>query len=71
MKKQSKTDAVLNHMKTNGYITSLEAFDKYNVTRLSSIIYNLRKRGMDIETIEMPFIDQFGSKSVYGKYILN
>ena len=69
-KKMNKTEKVLNHLQKYGSITSLEAIDLYGATRLSAIIYCLRNRGMKIETIDLPFIDRFGSKSRYGKYIL-
>ena len=70
-KKMSKTEKVLNHLKENGSITSLEAIDLYGATRLSAIIFNLRNRGYNIETIDLPFVDRFGTKSHYGKYVLN
>lgn len=70
-KRISKTERVLNHLRENGSITSLEAIELYGATRLSAIIYNLRNRGYDIITMNMPFVDRFGSKSIYGKYILN
>lgn len=69
--KTNKTQMVLNHLEKYGYITSLEAIEKYSATRLSAIIFNLRKRGYNIETIMLPFTDRFGTKSHYGKYILN
>lgn len=49
---KKKTDMVLAQLKraTKKGVTSLEAFDKWKVTRLSSIIYNLKKRGYNIET---------------------
>ena len=40
---QNKTALVLNHLLKYGTITSWEAIQKYRATRLSSIIYNLRK----------------------------
>lgn len=70
-KKLNKTEKVLEHLKTYGSITSLEAIEKFGATRLSAIIFNLRKRGYDISTIDIPFTDRFGIKSVYGKYVLN
>lgn len=70
MSKMNKTEAVLLHLKEHGSITSLEAIEKYSATRLSAIIFNLRKRGYNIETIDMPFVDKYGTKSQYGKYIL-
>lgn len=71
-KKLNKTEKVLKHLRTYGCITSLEAIEKYKATRLSDIIYRLRnKRGMKIDTIDIPFVDSCGIKSVYGKYVLN
>ena len=69
--KTTKTTKVLEHLKQYGSITSLEAIEKYSATRLSAIIYNLRKKGYDIETKDIGFTDRFGTKSHYGKYVLN
>lgn len=70
-KKTNKTEKVLNHLKEHGTITSLEAIELYGATRLAAIIFTLRKRGLEIETMDIPFTDRFGVKSHYGKYILN
>lgn len=69
-KKTNKTNKVLEHLEKNGCITSLEAIELYGATRLSDIIYRLRKRGMKISTIDIPFTDRYGTKSSYGKYVL-
>lgn len=41
----TKTQKVLNHLRENGSITSWEAIQQYGATRLSAIIFNLRKKG--------------------------
>lgn len=69
-KRVNKTEKVLAHLEKHGSITSLEAIELYGATRLSAIIFMLRKRGYNIETIDTPFVDRFGTKSTYGKYIL-
>jgi hypothetical protein len=69
-KKLNKTEKVLEHLQNYGCITSLEAIELYGATRLSDIIYRLRNRGYKISTIDIPFIDRFGTKSIYGKYVL-
>ena len=69
-KKTNKTEKVLEHLHTYGCITSLEAIEKYKATRLSDIIYRLRNRGVKIQTIDIPFVDSNGTKSIYGKYVL-
>lgn len=70
-KKTNKTGKVLEHLKNHGCITSLEAIELYGATRLSAIIFNLRNRGYQIDTVDLPFTDRFGTKSHYGKYVLN
>lgn len=66
----TKKDKVLNHLKTNKTITSIEAIDNYGATRLSDIIFKLRKSGYNIITERVQFTDRYGVKSYYGKYIL-
>ncbi len=66
----NKTSKVQLHLIENGSITSWEAIKEYGATRLSSIIFNLRKRGMNIETIMTDFTDRFGDKSKYAVYTL-
>ena len=51
-KPYGKTSKVLTHLELNGSITSMEAFQEYNATRLSGIIYTLRKQGYNIITKE-------------------
>ena len=69
-KKMSKTEKVLEHLQKYGSITSLEAIELYGATRLAAIIFELRKNNFEIDTIDMPFVDRFGTKSHYGKYVL-
>lgn len=41
----SKSNDILKHLQAAGSITSMEAFNLYKVTRLSAIIFNLKKKG--------------------------
>lgn len=66
----NKTEAVSLHLIEKGNITSWEAIKEYGATRLSAIIFNLRKRGMNIRTERIDFTDRFGNKAYYAKYIL-
>lgn len=63
----TKKEKVLEHLKTKGSITSWEAFTLYRATRLSDIIFVLRKDGYDIETIPEKNIDDYRK---HAKYIL-
>lgn len=65
----NKTEKVLEHLQTFGSITSLEAIDLYGATRLSAIIYNLRKQ-FRIDGEDMICTDKYGNEARYTKYIL-
>lgn len=49
---ESKTKSVENHLIDHGNITSLEAIKLYWATRLSSIIFRLKEKGMKIHSIK-------------------
>ena len=66
----NKTSKVQLHLIEKGSITSWEAIKEYGATRLSAIIFNLRARGMNIETVMTEFTDRFGDKSKFAKYVL-
>jgi len=64
----NKTIAVKNHLEAKGSITTFEAINLFGATRLSAIIFNLRRRGMDIQAITTIGLDRYGSKVRYAKY---
>lgn len=68
--KKDKTSEVLKHLKVKGSITSMEAFELYGATRLSAIIFNLRKRGYEISTKTECITDRYGHPCNYARYIL-
>ena len=70
MEKMNKHKAVLQHLQSKGSITSLEAFELYGATRLSAIIFNLRRKGYDIITEDVTGKDRYGSSMTYAKYRL-
>ncbi len=53
-------------LKSGRGITSLEALKKWGIFRLSAIIFNLRKQGMDIDTKMIT-----NGKKVYAEYNYN
>lgn len=65
----NKTEKVLEHLQKYGSITSLEAIELYGATRLSSIIYNLRKN-YNIDGIDSQCTDRYGNTARYTKYVL-
>ena len=67
----NKTGEVLRHLKEQGSITSMEAIELFGATRLSAIIFNLRKRGHDIETVTKTMTDRYGHNVSYARYVLH
>ena len=68
--KTTKSSEVLKHLKVRGSITSLEAFQLYGATRLSAIIFELRKKGYNIKTTDGTCIDRYGHRCNFAKYVL-
>ena len=66
----NKHVAVLNHLQTHVGITSMEAFELYGATRLSAIIFNLRRQGYNITSIDKETIDRYGNKAIFCEYRL-
>lgn len=68
---KSQTEDILRFMKENGSISSMDAFKEFGATRLSGIIWCLRKRGYDIETEIWTCTNRYGKKIDFAKYILH
>ena len=67
----NKTSEVLRHLKEHGSITSNEAWELFGATRLSAIVFQLRKKGYEIETVTMGMTDRYGHAVNYAKYVLH
>ena len=67
MSKTNKTNKVLKHLQEKETITSMEAYDLYGATRLSAIIFNLRKQ-YNIDTLDMECTDRYGHTCHFAKY---
>lgn len=66
----TKTQAVLDWLKTHTSISSMEAIENFGATRLSAIIFNLKKRGYNIETVMCDGRDRFGNQTRFARYYL-
>jgi hypothetical protein len=65
----SKKEKVLNYLKTHKRgITSMQAIDLFKATRLSAIIFELRKKH-DIVTITELGITEDGHPYPYARYV--
>jgi hypothetical protein len=66
----TKTNQVKSHLIKNGHITSWEAITLYGATRLSAIIFILRRRGMNIDSQSKLTKDRNGNTCNFVKYVL-
>ena len=70
-KPKNQTEAVKQHLLKYKKITSIEAINRYGATRLSNIIFNLRKRhGWCIKTIDKQVKDRFNTTTTIAVYRL-
>ena len=63
---ETKISMIKSHLYEKGNISSLEAINLYNATRLSDIIFKLKKTGLDISTTPETY-----GKSRFVRYHLN
>lgn len=61
---------VLQYIQDHGSISSLEAFKDLGITRLSAVIFNLRRDGIGIESDTEEAINRFGEKARFSRYRL-
>lgn len=65
-----KETRLLKYLTEFGSITSFEAIRELGDTRLSATIFNLRKQGNPITDTWEEYINRYGEKVRYKKYIL-
>lgn len=71
--KKAKTQCarILRHLQTHKKgITDLDAYNLYHIRRLSGRIFDLRKRGFNIETLYDSYVNDDGHNVRYGRYVL-
>ena len=61
---------VLEYMREKGSITSMEAFQALGTTRLSAVIFCLRRKGHDIRSITESFKNRYNEPVCYSRYML-
>ena len=67
---RTQTDKILSHLNTYGSITTYEAFKRYNITRLSARIFDIRKRGYMVGVTQVTKKNDEGNTVTYAKYTL-
>lgn len=66
----NKTLLIKDKLEKGYSITSKQAFEDYGVTRLAAIIFNLRKSGMPIVTIDREAKDRYDNTVRFAEYRL-
>lgn len=69
-KKKTTYDAIVEHLKGHGSITSMDAIREYGCTRLSHYIYLMRRDGYKISTNIRTSKNMFGQSTHYAVYRL-
>lgn len=70
MARKTQTSAVLEWLQAGESITSMQAFEMFGATRLSAIVFNLRKRSYDICAENVQVKNRFGQTVSIAKYTL-
>jgi len=65
---KNQTDMVLWHLKSFEHLTSFQAFKEYGITRLSAIIFTIRKDGYNITTKKESTTNRFNRNVEFGIY---
>ena len=66
--KFSQRDDIIRHLMTEGSITAWEAIKEYGSTRLSVIVYKLRKQGWNIESEMVTAKNRYGNPVTFARY---
>ena len=66
----SAAKELIQYLQTHRGITSMEAFRLFNITRLSGIIYSLKKQGYVFKTITHTTVTRHGRHVKYAEYQL-
>ena len=62
--------AVLAYIIQHDSITSMEAFEHLGVTRLSAVVYNLKKKGYSIKSEPEQVKTRYGATATISRYSL-
>jgi hypothetical protein len=66
--KKGQMKAIKDYLLAGNTLTSMEAYKKFGCTKLPSRISDLRKEGLEIQTIMMEGETRYGTPTRYAKY---
>lgn len=66
----NQQEVVLNYIRNFGSISSLEAFKDLGITRLSAVVFCLRRKGYRIVSTSEMCKNRFGKSVTFARYSL-
>ena len=70
MAKRTKTGEIRQYLLDGNKITQRVAYEKFHAQRLAGIIFNLKKTGLKIGSVEIKDEDCYGNTCRYSEYFL-
>ena len=70
MEFKNQMDAVKWHLENKNKLSRFDAFKLYGITRLSDKIFQLRKRGWDIQSEKIKTKNRYGLNCEYFNYFI-
>lgn len=70
LRRKTQSDKILAYLKKYNGITNYDAINEFGVLRLSARIFDLRKRGYNIESVYREGVDRNGMTVRYVEYRL-
>lgn len=70
MKYMNKETRLMRYLTEVGSITSMDAIKELGDTRLAATVFELRRKGIDIESKTETSINRWGEKVHYSRYFL-
>lgn len=64
----TQAERIENYIRTNGSITTFEAFQKLHITKLTTRISEMRRAGKRITAEKIKGVDDYGEPVFYNRY---
>ncbi len=64
----TQCNRILDHLQRNGSITTMEAYERYGITRLSGRIWDLRHAGHRITSVTTEGVNRYGEPVRFTTY---
>lgn len=68
--RKKQRELIYEHLVEHSTITSWEAIKEYGITRLSDVIFRLRKEGFEIVSENTSSVNRYGNKVSFATYTL-